>query len=553
MSGRRFTDKPELDPSAVRGLSTTHPAMLENRSLFPSTVIEVTKSKPDRLLVSGANNRKLGATVEKGKFKGYALYGLSLEERATCPKDCSVRAACYGNGMQMARRHRIGDADVFFDRLGFEIAELLDQHEGLLIRLHILGDFPSVEYVAFWADALNEYPKLAIYGYTHRRSKAWGGDEIGEAIQSLKDQFPDRFRVRWSSAVPRDDGAVVIDSVPETPRVSEGIVCPAQREATACCASCALCWEGAKNESIVFLKHGPKSAEVAAQATRKQLSVSGDVRKIAAIQIPKSVKPADVSSALPEMKLVSPNDLFVEQKYQRDLTGKSLKLIQKIVAGWDWTKFKPPVVAQTSSGYFVVDGQHTAMAAASHPSITRIPVFVVDADAIEQRAEAFVSHNRDRLTMTPAQVFYGECAAGDADANNILKAVIRGGGEIPKYRPVEGFKATQITAIGEVRNIYKVHGAETLTRIVKVATLSGITPIAKTVLRALLMIFTEENSFFAETAKLPDEKIAAAISSLAKGDFEGVCREFAVDSEQSRFRAAAVLIAAGCDEESEAA
>jgi hypothetical protein len=178
-------------------------------------VVEVTADAPDRLLVSGENNIKIGKTVEKGEFNGYGIYMLSLEERATCPTDCAVRGFCYGNGMQMARRHRIGDPEVFFDRLGLEIAELLDEHEGLLIRLHVLGDFPSPEYVAFWKDVLDTYENVACFGYTHRATTKWGGDEIGDAIASVKSAYPSRFRIRWSSPTDRADGATVIDYIPE--------------------------------------------------------------------------------------------------------------------------------------------------------------------------------------------------------------------------------------------------------------------------------------------------------------------------------------------------
>lgn len=194
---RRFTDKADLDPAAVRSLPINHPAMVGNRTLFPSTVVDVGDDFEDRLLVSGKNNRKLGERILKGKFKGYALYGLSLEERATCPTDCSVRGYCYGNGMQMARRHRITDLDLFSTFLEDEIRTILaDPIDGLMVRLHVLGDFPSVEYVALWADLLEMHPKLACYGYTHRR------DEIGDAIESLKSRYPTRFRIRWSGDVP---------------------------------------------------------------------------------------------------------------------------------------------------------------------------------------------------------------------------------------------------------------------------------------------------------------------------------------------------------------
>ncbi len=35
---------------------------MENRTLFPSTVVEVTADTPDRLLISGENNIKIGKT-----------------------------------------------------------------------------------------------------------------------------------------------------------------------------------------------------------------------------------------------------------------------------------------------------------------------------------------------------------------------------------------------------------------------------------------------------------------------------------------------------------
>src|SRR5581483_2542819 len=53
MTARRFTDKPDLNPWAVRGLPANHPAMVENRTLFPSTVVDVTPDMTERLLVSG--------------------------------------------------------------------------------------------------------------------------------------------------------------------------------------------------------------------------------------------------------------------------------------------------------------------------------------------------------------------------------------------------------------------------------------------------------------------------------------------------------------------
>lgn len=709
MSDRRFTDKPDLDPTMVRALPPEHPALVESRTLFPSTVVTVTKDVPDRLLVSGVNNRKLGATVTKGHFKGYALYGLSLEERATCPADCDVREICYGNGMQLARRHRIGDADAFFDRLGFEIGELLDEHDGLLVRLHVLGDFPSLEYVSFWADALEENERLACYGYTHRLTTAWGGDEIGDAIDALKTRFPDRFRIRWSSPVARPDGAVVTGKIPTAPRTSDGIVCPAQTDATACCASCGLCWEpAARHDTIVFVKHGPKSAEAGAKAEMAksdarqfqaalvaalpkakhyalklcknptlaedlvqeaaakalahsssfevglnleawfstilknhflgQMRKSGreiqdteegliiaaatsnddteaaveardalehlsevsqapemleiasgasyeevaervgvpvgtiksrvsrgrdaftalldrapqgvaqdlppapsDARVIAAIAMPGHFNPAEIKTRLPIMRLVQPSALMVEGAYQRDLSGKSMKLIRKIVAGWDWAKFKPPVCAETADGLFVIDGQHTAIAAASHPGIAEIPVMIVEAPEIERRADAFVAHNRDRLTMSAFQIFHGEVAAGVPEAVALATLIRDSGASVPRVMPQKGrARIGEIVPIVHLRRAF--HASPALARrIVRIVVVARLAPVSTTAILGLRMLLTERH--YEAVAALHDDAIAASLGAIP--NLEATAQAYAGQAGMNRYRACATLIAQG--------
>ena len=548
---RRFSEKPELNPSAVRSLPKDHAALVGDRTLFPSTVVDVTESFAGRLLVSGKNNRKLGERVLTGKFRGFALYGLSLEERATCPRDCDARAFCYGNGMQMARRHRIVDLDVFNRFLEHDVATILAGGvDGLLVRLHVLGDFPSVEYVAMWSDLLAEYPKLACYGYTHRRITADSGDEVGDAVAALKQQYPDRFRIRWSDAKSQPDGAVIVDYIPGDSRLREGLVCPAQTDDTACCASCGLCWEGhARRDAIVFVKHGPKSLEAAAEhaktaaplpATAAAPAVEG-VRPIAALKIPH--KRAAVLSEPPQPRVVDPKTLNVEASYQRDLSAKSIRLIKKIVLGWDWAKFKPPVVAETPAGLFVVDGQHTAIAAASHPEIEAIPVMVVRAELMERRADAFVSHNRDRLTMTPAQIFYGDVAKGDARAAAVLDAVKRAGGEIPRLPVNKRYaKPGQITAVGELRGIQASPGggAALVERVVRIAVLARTAPITLTVAKALRTLLTEPP--FRAASGRSDADIAAALAGVK--NIEAVSQHYAAETGQSRFRAAAMLVAA---------
>jgi hypothetical protein len=251
-AARRFTDKMELDPESVTGLADDHPAITEERTLFPTTVVDPVDSP--RLLVSGQNSRKLGSHVTKGPWKGFPIYSLTLEERATCPRSCHAYSTCYGNGTPFARRHRHGPALV--DKLGDELDALAADHPaGFVVRLHQLGDFYSNDYVTSWWLWLIRIKSLHVFGYTAHDPES----KIGLAVSELNKKFPGRCAIRYSSADSLPNGATVIDYLPTTPRVPEGIICPAQRKAHICCGSCGLCWHPAvRDKTIVFIKHGNK-------------------------------------------------------------------------------------------------------------------------------------------------------------------------------------------------------------------------------------------------------------------------------------------------------
>jgi hypothetical protein len=251
---RRFADKPDLAPEKVTGLPADHPAIVEGRTLFPSTVVDAMDSP--RVLVSGQNQRKLGSHVTKGPWAGFPIYHLTLEERATCPETCHHWTTCYGSGMPQARRHRAGPT--LTATLHVELDGLQEKHPGgFVVRLHILGDFYSVEYVDAWAGWLDEFPALHVFGYT-----AWPlTSEIGGKLRILAAKRWDRFAIRTSA--PESLGgmdAVTAWKMPEGDHTEEGaIVCPAQTGKTSCCGSCGLCWaDAAKDRTIAFIAHGSR-------------------------------------------------------------------------------------------------------------------------------------------------------------------------------------------------------------------------------------------------------------------------------------------------------
>jgi two-component system cell cycle response regulator CtrA len=93
-----------------------------------------------------------------------------------------------------------------------------------------------------------------------------------------------------------------------------------------------------------------------------------DARAIAALDFP-DLPRADVPDWMPETRLVDPVSLVVDEKYQRGLSDRSIRLIRKIVSEWSWLAFKPPIVVEVGERLHVIDGQHTAIGAVTHGGI----------------------------------------------------------------------------------------------------------------------------------------------------------------------------------------
>lgn len=239
---RRFQQHSRLHRPMI--LRADHPALAAARTIFPTRV----SAPAGDLLKSGQHQRKIGHRVTKGRWAGMPIFTLTLEERATCPRDCHHWRSCYGNHMHHPRRWRAGpDLEA---RLDAEVRGLQRQHPGgFVVRLHVLGDFYSIGYVAMWARLLDECPALRIFGYTARDPV---GDPIGSQLDAMSRERWQRFAMRFSASWRAERSAVTLRERGRVPP-QIGIMCPAQDRDAVCCASCALCWSTARN--IFFQIH----------------------------------------------------------------------------------------------------------------------------------------------------------------------------------------------------------------------------------------------------------------------------------------------------------
>lgn len=243
--GRRFTEHFPAGLGRGKVLAADNSAVIDGRTVFWSRIRG--SAAQDRLLKSGKHNRKIGSHVIKGRWTGAQLYTLTLEERFTCPRDCIQWRNCYANGMPWPIRIRPDEG--LMPRLAEELRQLCKKHHrhGILVRLHVLGDFYSVDYVRFWNVMIMMLPKLHVFGFTARH--------VGPIAAAIKDlnRHP-RCSIRTSNGAAGSFRSVVIEKPADAP--IGAIVCPAQTdtaEKPRACGSCALCWTTPK--TIAFLRH----------------------------------------------------------------------------------------------------------------------------------------------------------------------------------------------------------------------------------------------------------------------------------------------------------
>ena len=230
-------------------LDKKHKAIVNASTLYNAskfTIRDVTNYSPRVLKLS--TNVKLGKIVKKGKHKGKHILTLTLIERETCTNECEHYLTCYGNNMPFAHRFEVNEA--FMLRLESDIEYYVQKYpEGILIRLHVLGDFESIQYIEFWNRMLHTYSSIAIYGYTrnHITSKYEHIRALGYKTIAVRNIHKDRFAIRFSNKL--DDEF----SANSREITDEGITCLAQVKANVSCSDCTLCW--ASKKQIGFITH----------------------------------------------------------------------------------------------------------------------------------------------------------------------------------------------------------------------------------------------------------------------------------------------------------
>lgn len=260
----RFLNPPMTEPSHRHdaALHPSHRAIVDGRTLFPKSVFDAGARK--HVLIEGINNAKTGNQITVGPWAGYRHFNLSLEERATCPRSCSNFAECFGNGMPVAVRFHYNPA--LIEALEYELDVLSARfRHGFSVRLHILGDFPDVDYVKHWQMWLRMFPALHVWGYTARTPDS----AVGREITRLNRAYPSRWIIRTSVDDDAPHGPMQASTTWTKPDqfafdpATQSLICPQEIGKTPHCVTCGICWNPKlRHVRVRFMGHGGRRAKV---------------------------------------------------------------------------------------------------------------------------------------------------------------------------------------------------------------------------------------------------------------------------------------------------
>jgi hypothetical protein len=196
----------------------------------------------------------------------------------------------------------------------------------------------------------------------------------------------------------------------------------------------------------------------------------------------------------PKVAWLRLEQLRIDDAYQREVSEQSLRLIRRMVEHWDWARFKPLSVAEVGAGlYEVVDGQHSAIAAATHGSIEALPCLVLQLASQAQRAAAFVGVNSERTALKSYALFRGRLVAGEPLARVVSEAVEAAGARLVEVVSAQlTYKPGDVACIATLLQIAKLHGRTGLERVLRICVAAEVGPIPSALLKALDVLCAAE-------------------------------------------------------------
>lgn len=191
-------------------------------------------------------------------------------EHGTCPGSTpECEAICYA---KRVTQEAGAVANVWTINGGSDVPEI--PAECKLLRIHVGGDFDTLDYIAAWYRRLKERPDVTAWAYT----RSWRVPELLTALEALRalpnlqlfasmdsshsDLPPVGWRRAWIDGDNRAGKIIDITAhgyegkqlIGNTFDGTSTYVCPEETKHKKNCVECGYCFEGQRND-VTFLKH----------------------------------------------------------------------------------------------------------------------------------------------------------------------------------------------------------------------------------------------------------------------------------------------------------
>jgi hypothetical protein len=238
------------------------------------------------------------------------------------------------------------------------------------------------------------------------------------------------------------------------------------------------------------------------------------LNRITAVSID-DLTPQKPATGEPICERVDPTTLYVDHEYQRTVGEKGYRQIRRIIQGFCWTKFKPPICAYAEHEgrtiLKVLDGQHTAIAAASNPHVDLIPVMIVEAPDTQAQAAAFVGQNTQRLGVTNLQLHHSAVLAGDPESVDVERTCIRAGVKVLRCLPGSGrYQPGDTIAIAAIKGLVARREPLGARVILEVLAKAHLAPITALHIKAAEYVMTDSEM----SIKLDPDELSKTIGDL---------------------------------------
>ena len=110
------------------------------------------------------------------------------------------------------------------------------------------------------------------------------------------------------------------------------------------------------------------------------------------------------------LQMLHKDVLKIHPAYQRDVLPEKVKAI---TAAWSWLSLGALVVGKRGGEFWVIDGQHRALAAKRRSDITHLPCVVFETADVKTEARGFLDLNTGRKPVTAVSKQKAMVAAGD--------------------------------------------------------------------------------------------------------------------------------------------